>query len=481
MMDRKQFIEQVIEQVRNIPVSSVVSSRISGLIRKGGHEFALCPFHNDRRIGSFVVSDRKKIWKCFSCGVGGDTIKFVSLYDNINYLQAAFRIALEFGLITEEEYNFYSSRRYRRTDIERIQRKYEAIDKEKFKNNIADNETLDQVFRMFIESCSLSEEHLKYLKNVRNLTDEEIKEGLYFTFPTRAIMRGFSKKIREKFGSEEVLSRIPGFYKEESKKVPGTKIFTFARHKGIGIGVKNAFGQVVGIQIRNDKEEENIKGSRYVWFSSSFAMFDDKYEAGTSSGSPVDVVYPEKISNRTVFITEGRFKAHQIAKTTGSVAISVQGVSTWKGILKELEMLPKSPICQERYKNGTFRIHCLLLAFDADTYKYQLAEQIRKMSDQLEENGYYVYYLYWPEEIGKGIDDVLISGNRSDIKRYDKTEWDQAYQQMIKVLLENEPYKNIKDVPDEVLKRYFEEHVRTKVRPLNPNELGKKHRLALAK
>lgn len=481
-MERKQFIEHVIEQARSLPISSVLGSRIRGMVRKGAHEFALCPFHNDQKIGSFVVSDRKKIWKCFSCGVGGDTVKFVALYDGINYLEAAFRIALEFGLISQREYDeYYANRRYRKADIERIQRKYEIMDKEKFENDIADNETLDKVFRTFIECCSLSEKHKEYLTKKRNLSEKEIQDGLYFTFPTRSIMKGFSKKIREEFGSEEVLGRVPGFYKEESRKIPGTKIFTFVKHKGIGIGIKNAFGQVVGIQIRHDFDNEADKGSRYVWFSSSFAMYDEKYECGTSSGSPVDVVYPEEITNQTVFITEGRFKAQQIAKETGSIAISVQGVGSWKGILKEMELIPKSLICKERYKKGTYKIHCVLLAFDADTYKYQLAEQIRKMSDQLEEKMFHVYYLNWSEDIGKGIDDVLISGNRSAIKRYDKSEWDQAYQQMIKVLLENEPYKNIKDVPDEVLKRYFEEHVRTKVCPLNPNELGKKHRLALAK
>lgn len=471
-MDKKQFVDEMINEVRTIPVSSVLSTRME-LIRKGGYYKGLCPFHPDRTIGSFVATDGKQVWKCFSCGVGGDSIKFVSLYDNINYLEAAFRIALDFGIISSYEYEeYFERRRYRKEEIRRIEKRFEEIDRAKWQNNIADEDTLHEVFSLFIGCANLSDEHKEHLMKERGLTEEEIQEGMYFTFPTRRIMPIFRKKLEDKF-DVDILARIPGFYKDLS-----TNLYTFVRHKGIGIPIKNAKGKIVGIQIRHDEKKD--KSNRYVWFSSSFAMYErDKYDCGTSSGSPVDVVYPKEIRNNTICITEGRFKAQQLAKETGSIVISVQGVGSWKGVLKELQSIPFSPIVKERYKKGKpFRVYCILVAFDSDmNYKYQVFQQLRKMTDQLEEHGYPVYYLNWDESFGKGIDDVLLSGNRHVIKRYDKEIWDKTYQNMIRILLENEPYKEIREVPEEVIKKYFHQYMN--IPALQTKELSKKHRLML--
>jgi putative DNA primase/helicase len=41
------------------------------------HWIGLCPFHNDKRPGSFVVNRGSGAFKCFSCGEnGGDIIDF---------------------------------------------------------------------------------------------------------------------------------------------------------------------------------------------------------------------------------------------------------------------------------------------------------------------------------------------------------------------------------------------------------------------
>lgn len=469
MMDRKQFIEQMIEQVRSITLTSVVGSRIP-LKKRGKSGFGLCPFHNDTKLGSFVVTDGKQIWKCFSCGEGGDGIKFVSQYEGINYLESAFKLALEFGVISAWEYDeYFARRRYRRDVIMQIERKYTELDKKKMENNIADVDTLHKVFSVFIDACDLSDEHKKYLMEERGLTEDEIKKGKYFTFPSGYKRLSILNKIRKEFGSDEVLERIPGFFKKVEDNT-----FYYAKHKGIGIGIQNADGKIVGIQIRHD--DKGDYASRYVWFSSSFAIGDgEKYDCGTSSGSPIDVVYPDEITNRTVFITEGRFKANQIAKTTGSIAISVQGVNTWRGILKELKAILKSPITHSLFKKGKFYIHCLLIAFDADlSYKFQVFQQLQAMTDEIEKCGYNVYYLNWDDKYGKGIDDVLLAGHKSAIKRFDKEVWDKAYNYMLDQVLKNEPYKELAKVPLEVMRDYFDRYVKP-LKPLKPNELSEKH------
>lgn len=99
--DRYEFIEEMFEKLGRISVEQIVG-RYTKLIPRGRHWMGLCPFHRDTKLGSFIVTPDKGMWKCFSCGdeYAGNGVKFVSLYKNITYLEAAFEIAYEFGLIT---------------------------------------------------------------------------------------------------------------------------------------------------------------------------------------------------------------------------------------------------------------------------------------------------------------------------------------------------------------------------------------------
>ena len=46
------------------------------LKRKGVNYQACCPFHNEK-TPSFVVSPSKGVFKCFSCGKGGNAVTFL--------------------------------------------------------------------------------------------------------------------------------------------------------------------------------------------------------------------------------------------------------------------------------------------------------------------------------------------------------------------------------------------------------------------
>ena len=109
--ERYEFIEAMFDKLDSISVERIVGHYIK-LIPKGRHWMGLCPFHMDTKLGSFIVTPDRGIWKCFSCGddYAGNGVKFVSLYKHITYLDAAFDTALEFGLISYDEYRKYSKK-----------------------------------------------------------------------------------------------------------------------------------------------------------------------------------------------------------------------------------------------------------------------------------------------------------------------------------------------------------------------------------
>lgn len=84
------------ELKRELDIVDVISDYIP-LERVGINFRANCPFHPDK-TPSFYVSPSRGIFKCFGCGVGGDAIKFVSLYEGLSYLEAAKKLAKRYGI-----------------------------------------------------------------------------------------------------------------------------------------------------------------------------------------------------------------------------------------------------------------------------------------------------------------------------------------------------------------------------------------------
>lgn len=425
-MAKKEEFESIFEQVLQIPILDVVEAFVDNLeIHKAGANYqGYSPFRVDSSMTSFTLSPSRGIFKDWVMSdYTGNSIKFVSLYKNLTYFEACMTIALKFNIIDNDFYSNTLSKKPPR-DILIFERKYSS-NEIKEKSNIADEYTLDKVFRIFIDCCKLSELHLSYLKNKRHLTDEEIEQFQLFTFPSRGILRTFLKKVIEAFGSTDILEKIPGFYKRVKEDN-----FTFMRYTGIGIPIVNENGNIVGIQIRKDNDD----GQRYTWFSSAFAINDEKKEneKGTSSGSPVAVVYPEKIKYKAIFITEGFFKAVEIAKKFGCIALSVQGVSTWKPIKAIVDNL------YNVVNIPNFEVKYIYPAFDADMCRnINVYLQLKKMTDSLRlDRDFVINYICWDMDLGKGIDDMLIDGYKSKIKPVDKDSYDRAYQELIKKIIE---------------------------------------------
>lgn len=67
--------------------------------RDGWKDGGLCPFHDDRRPGSFRVNVQTGAYRCFSCGAcGGDIVAFEAAILPAAPLTAARSISREWGV-----------------------------------------------------------------------------------------------------------------------------------------------------------------------------------------------------------------------------------------------------------------------------------------------------------------------------------------------------------------------------------------------
>ncbi len=81
-------------------------------LRRAGNAWkACCPFHNEK-TPSFSVNPARQSFHCFGCGVGGDAVKFLMMFENLDYPTALRRIADMNGIpVIEEEENPEMARR----------------------------------------------------------------------------------------------------------------------------------------------------------------------------------------------------------------------------------------------------------------------------------------------------------------------------------------------------------------------------------
>lgn len=71
------------------------------LRRRGVNLLGLCPFH-DEKTPSFTVSPSKNIYKCFGCGKGGDSVRFIMDHEGYSYPEALKYVARKYNIEIEE-------------------------------------------------------------------------------------------------------------------------------------------------------------------------------------------------------------------------------------------------------------------------------------------------------------------------------------------------------------------------------------------
>ena len=91
-----------LERVKQAADIIEVISAHTDLRRQGTRWVGLCPFHEER-TPSFSVDAQEKLYHCFGCGVGGDTIKFVEEKEGLGFSEAVELLAERYGVELERE------------------------------------------------------------------------------------------------------------------------------------------------------------------------------------------------------------------------------------------------------------------------------------------------------------------------------------------------------------------------------------------
>lgn len=96
-MQDQQKNQDVIFEIKNrLDVVDTISEYV--VLKKSGRNFwGLCPFHKEK-TPSFSVNPDKGIFKCFGCGVGGDSISFLMKVNNKTFYEVVVDLAEKFGL-----------------------------------------------------------------------------------------------------------------------------------------------------------------------------------------------------------------------------------------------------------------------------------------------------------------------------------------------------------------------------------------------
>ena len=93
----KFIIEKILDTAK---IEDVVGDFVD-LKKKGVRYLGLCPFHDDRHIGSFVVYPKGNCYKCFQCGAKGGVVDFLINHERLSYPDAIRWLGKKYSIETD--------------------------------------------------------------------------------------------------------------------------------------------------------------------------------------------------------------------------------------------------------------------------------------------------------------------------------------------------------------------------------------------
>lgn len=388
--------KELFKKIKEIPCERVVQTFSKVKMSLSGNVFLCqCPFHNSADTGNFRIFTDSNRWQCFSCGEYGDNIDFVASLLHCSNGEAARQIAGAFGLEAGD---------FRAIPLREIScKKVETLP----------DERTHSIIRAITSKMTLEPWAVRYLLEDRKLPKGSLNDFFCFRQLSEAEENDIIKSLSL---TERELNLCPLWYKRQGRwhvTIPCAK-------DNLGIKIRNAKNQVVGVQIRHcGKIPEGMP--KYVWVSSAWAQVPTEQnkmaccgcgQVGRAAcfvaGDDYSVSPPIK-----VILTEGVFKARalkDLQRGTNSKypIVALQGVGSYKQGFAEIDTMRKA------YAPNLSQFG---IAFDADWVKNPgVLKAMLSAEEEARKRGLSVSFLLWREEYGKGVDDVIYAGNIGHIK-----------------------------------------------------------------
>ena len=178
---RAEYFATLVEKVKEIPVAVVVGTLIQIYDRNhnpvqekelatlsSGNYLALCPFHADEKLGSFVITPDKQMWYCFTENIGWSGIHFEMMYFELGFKDAVFHLARRCSLISEKEYARQSGKKMDDKMVKAIEKSMEKP-ASKISAPKASSDVINTVYSIMPKVCGLKREHERQLLKTRGL------------------------------------------------------------------------------------------------------------------------------------------------------------------------------------------------------------------------------------------------------------------------------------------------------------------------
>ena len=307
--------EDVISQIKDrLDIVDVVSQYVV-LKKSGANYWGLCPFHNDKKP-SMSVSPSRGIFKCFSCGAGGDALSFLVKIQNREYKDVILELAEKYGIELPTKY--HSS-----TDS-----------KNQKKEMIKACQKAANFYTVELRSASDANKAMTYLRG-RDITDEIIDKFTLGWAPNK--YDTLYKELKKEF-KDEILEKAGLILKSNS----GGWIDRFRNR--IIIPIQNENGEYVAFGARAVDEGQNPK-----YLNSSDSLIYNKSKILFGLNSAQDAIKSED----GVIIMEGYFDVISAQAHGDENAVASCGTALTPDHVKLLSRYTKS--------------RRILLSFDTDS------------------------------------------------------------------------------------------------------------------
>lgn len=320
MVHLARLSEQEIAQVRNrADIADVIGHYIT-LNRKGKNYTCTCPFHDDHSPSMSITTD-KQIYKCFSCGAGGNVFTFVQNYEKVSFIEAVYKVADYAGVSIE--HSMALPQKTKDPHLEALHKVcHEAVEFTHYQMD-----TLDA-------------KHIKEYLYQRNMNDTLIKNfQLGYNPGDDALYRFLHAK---KYHDDDILQAGLARYTTMGIKD------VFANR--IMIPIHDAFGEAVGFSARRIKDRDEAK---YINTSET-----DIYKKGNLVFNYHRAKLPARQAKKALLV-EGAMDVLAFEKVDIHYALATLGTAATKEqlqLLKQLHVI--IVICydgDEAGKNATYK------------------------------------------------------------------------------------------------------------------------------